>query len=142
MLCAEANHHHRGDHVDEPHHRHQHRRDPRDRANTANNHRGNYRSERQPEQPTPFSKKRGLAAGNHYELGEGLIGLKHIADAQTANDQRQRVETANALADTLPAPLSKVGLHVEHGATGYRTVGVVAPILNAQRALHQLGRHR
>ena len=44
----------------------------------------------------PSQQKRGLAAGNHYELGEGLIGLKHIADAQTANDQRQRVESCQS----------------------------------------------
>ena len=142
MLCAEANHHHRGDHVDESHDRHQHRRDLCDGSYAANNHGSNYRRQREPEQPATVSKKRGLAAGDHHELRKRLIGLKHIANAQTANDQRQCIESAKALADAWPPPLSKIGLHIKHRATRNRTVSVIAPILNAQRALHQLGRHR
>jgi hypothetical protein len=82
-----------------------------------------------------------VAARDGLHLREGLVGLERVAAAQRAEDAEDGEGRGEHLAEAGLALLGQATGQVEHRSAGDRAVRVLAPVLHAQGALGELGRH-
>ena len=79
-----------------------------------------------------------LPARDVEDLGEGLVGLEHAADPETADDQADGVVERKKAPETRPAALGEPSLEVVHRATLHGAVWVFLSVDHAKGALDEL----
>ena len=127
----------RGDHVEHTHERHDARGDPADAPNPADYDHRYHRGQTDSHHPVVGFESRRHRAENL----QGLVGLEHVADTQTAHDGQKRKQHREGAPGGVQPLFPQAVLQIIHGSAGDVAVRVHLAVHHRQGARCELGGH-